>query len=253
MSMKVTYPIGANFKKIAQACSAVLEEVPIIVTPENFIIEGLSPDKAVMLYVELPSTTFEEYNVSEEVSIVAEKDEFVKAFKRATKRDRVTFEYSSGSRELKITVFNVRTNIEREYVVPLREIAYQRLGELEVELEVSARLPSEELAVIIKDAAVVGDEVTFQYSSEANAIRILAFGELSEYRTELKQFKPLTYLEATISSASVKYSIDHLKALAKVLDLAEDVTISFGPDKPLKAVLEISGGGRIVVWIAPRA
>ncbi len=253
MSLRATYPIGANFKKIAQAASAVLEEVPLIFTPESFVIEGLSPDKAIMLLVELPSTTFEEYTLTEEVNVVAQKDEFVRAFKRATKRDKVTFEYMAGSRELRIRVFNVRSNVEREYVVSLSELSYQRLGGLDIELEVVTRLPTDELAAIIKDTAVVGDEVTLQYTSELNAIRVLSFGELGEYRTELRQFKPLTYIEATISSASVRYSVDHLKVLTKILDLAEECTLAFGPDKPLKVELELSGGGKIVVWIAPRA
>ena len=253
MSLKATYPIGANLKKIAQAASAVLEEVPLIFSPESFTIEGLSPDKAVMLLVELPSSTFEEYTLTEEINIIAQKDEFVRAFKRATKRDKVTFEYTAGSRELKIRVFNVRTNVEREYIVSLSEISYQRLGGLDIELEVVTRLPTDELATIIKDAAIVGDEVTFQYLSDLNTLRVLSFGELGEYRTELKQFKPLSYIEATVSNASVRYSVDHLKILTKILDLAEECTLSFGPDKPLKVELELSGGGKIVVWIAPRA
>ncbi len=252
MSVKAVYPIGATFKKIAQASSAILDEIPIIFTQDKFVIEGLSPDKSVMLYVELPATSFEDYMVTEETSIVAERDDFSRAFKRATKRDKISFEYGAGSRELKVKVFNVRTNIEREYTIALREVGYQRLGELEVELEVAARLPSDELAAIIKDAAVIGDELTLQYTSEISGIRVLAHGELSEYRTELRQFKPLTYLESTVSAVTVRYGIDHLKALAKVLDLADEVAIAFGSDKPLRAELDI-GGGRIVMWIAPRA
>jgi len=252
VSVRVTYPIGANFKKIAQACSAALEEVPIVFSPEGMVIEGLSPDKAVMLSVFLPSTSFEEYNLAEEISVVAPKDEFVRAFKRATKRDRVTFELTPGSRELIIRVTNVRTSVEREYSVSLSEVGVQRIGELDIELEVTARLPSDELAAIIKDVAIVADEATLQFTSETNSIRVLAFGDLGEYRTELKQFKPLTLIESTVSSASSKYGVDHLKILAKILDLADEVTISFGPDKPLKAVLDI-GGGRITLWIAPRA
>ncbi|NPA97316.1 MAG: hypothetical protein GXO32_06920 [Crenarchaeota archaeon] len=252
MSVRATYPIGANLKKIAQACSAALEEVPVIFSSEGMIIEGLSPDKAIMLSVFIPATAFEEYNVSEETSVVAPKDEFVKAFKRATKRDRVTFELSPGSREMVIRVTNVRTSVEREYIVSLSEVGYQRIGELDIDLEVNARMPSDELANIVKDVAIVADEATFQFTSETNAIRVQAFGDLGEYRTELKQFKPLTLIESTVSAASSKYSVDHLKILAKVLDLADEVTIAFGPDKPLKAELDI-GGGRVVLWIAPRA
>lgn len=252
MSIRAVYPIGANMKKIAQASSAVLDEIPLIFTPDSLVIEGLSPDKSVMILAELPATTFEEYNVSEEVSIVADKDEFTRAFKRATKKDKVIFEYGGG-RELRIRIVDVRSSIEREYTVELRETVYERIGELGVELEVTARLPSDELASIIKDATLVGDEVLFQYTSDSSSIKISSFGELTEYRTELKQFKPLTYLESLASSVSVKYGIDHLKILAKVLDLADEVTISFGPEKPLKAVLDIGGGGRVVLWIAPRA
>ncbi len=230
-----------------------MDQVPLVFQPDKFSIEALSPDKVSMIVFELPSSTFEEYNITEEIRIIADRDEFIKSLRRATKRDKVVFEYNSGSREIAVRVVNTRSNIEREYLVPLTEVGFEKIGELDIELEVTASLPTTELVGIIKDAAVVGDEITLTYSSEMNAIRISAHSELAEYTTVLKQFQPLSYLEASIGSTIVKYGVDHLKTLTKVLDLADECTIAFGPDKPLRISLEIAGGGKITVWIAPRS
>ncbi len=252
MSLRAVYPVGNVFKKVSTALKSLVDQVPLIFQPDKFSIEALSPDKVSMIIFELPSSTFEEYNITEEIRIIADRDEFIKSLKRATKRDKVIFEYSAGSREITIRVVNIKSNIEREYLVPLTEVSFEKIGELDIELEVTASLPTSELINIIKDATVVGDEITLIYSSETNSIKVSAHSELAEYTTILKQFQPLSYLEATIGSAIVKYSVDHLKALTKILDLADECTIAFGPDKPLRISFEVAGGGRIIVWIAPR-
>lgn len=252
MSLRAVYPVGNVFKKVSAALKSLVDQVPMVFQPDKFSIEALSPDKVSMIIFELPSSTFEEYNITEEIRIIADRDEFIKSLRRATKRDKVIFEYNAGSREMIIRVVNVKSNIEREYLVPLTEVGFEKIGELDIELEVTASLPTSELISIIKDATVVGDEITLTYSSEMNSIKISAHSELAEYTTLLKQFQPLSYLEASIGSAIVKYSVDHLKALTKILDLADECTIAFGPDKPLRISLEVAGGGKITVWIAPR-
>jgi len=252
VSLRAIYPVGNVFKKVSAALKSLVDQVPMVFQPDKFSIEALSPDKVTMIIFELPSSTFEEYNITEEIRVIADRDEFIKSLKRATKRDKVIFEYNAGSREMIIRVVNVKSNIEREYLVPLTEVGFEKIGELDIELEVTASLPTSELISIIKDATIVGDEITLTYSSEKNSIKISAHSELAEYTTVLKQFQPLSYLEASIGSAIVKYSVDHLKALTKILDLADECTIAFGPDKPLKISFEVAGGGKITVWIAPR-
>jgi proliferating cell nuclear antigen len=253
MSIRAVYPTGIVFKKVVSAFKGIVDQIPIAFEEPGFVIEALSPDKVTMIIFEIPASSFEEYTITSPVKVVADRDEFVKAFRRATKRDKVSFEYVEGVRELKIKVFNVRSNVEKEVSIPLSEIGFERIGGIELNYEVQASLPTSEFVEIIKDAALVGDEITFIYSSELNAIKVSAYGELAEYSTILNQFQPLSYLEASISSAIVKYGVDHLKALAKVLDLADECTIAFGPDKPLKITLNIAGGGKITTWVAPRS
>ncbi|MEM1541322.1 MAG: hypothetical protein QW101_02185 [Ignisphaera sp.] len=252
MSVKAVYPSGVVFKKIMVALKGVVDQVPMFFSLEGFIIEALSPDKVTMVVFELPSTAFEEYTVTGNVSIVADRDEYIKAFRRASKRDRVVFEYLEGSRELKIKILNVRSGIEREHAVSLSEIGFERLGEINISYEVQASLPTSELVEVIKDVVLVGDEIMFVYSSDMNALKVSGHGELAEYTTVLRQFQPLTYLESSIGSVIVKYGVEHLKSLSKLLDLADDCTIAFGPEKPLKISLNVAGGGKITAWIAPR-
>lgn len=253
MSIRAVYPSGIVFKKVVSALKGIVDQIPIIFDVNGFIIEALSPDKVAMVLFEIPSTNFEEYTVTSTTNIVAERDEFVRAFRRATKRDKIIFEYAEGLRELKIKIFNIRSNVEKEINVPLSEVGFERIGEIDIPYDVQASLPTAEFMEIIKDAALIGDEISLAYSSELNAIKVSAYGELAEYSTILKQFQPLTYLEASIGNVIVKYSVDHLRALAKIFDLADDCMLAFGPDKPLKILLTVPGGGRVIAWVAPRS
>lgn len=250
MSVRVTYPVGDFFKRISTALKTVVDRIPIIVAPDNFAIEALSPDKVVLVLVELPSASFEEYSVNEEVRIVAERDDLVRALRRAGKRDKVSIEYVAGTRELRVKVFNLRMNLEREFVVPISDVAFERVGPIEVDLEVSTSLPSSELATIIKDVTVVGDEMMLHYTGKE--LKVLAQGDVGSYEAVLRHFQPLSYLEASVSNAMAKYGVEHLKAIVKLISLADECKISFGTDKPLKISFEVPGGGRVFVWIAPR-
>jgi|UniRef100_A0A7J2TAA6 proliferating cell nuclear antigen (pcna) len=253
MSAKLTYPVGSVLKNVSQVLKRIVDQVPIVMSLDQFSIEAFSPDKVSMIVVVIPSTAFEEYDLSGEVSMVADRNELARALRRATKRDKVTLEYVEGTRELKVKVFNVRANLEREYSVALSEVGFERVGEIDIQLEVSASIPSSELVSIIKDADVVSEEVTLMYSSDLNGIKVLAHGDIGSYETILRQFQPLTYLESSTSNVIARYSVEHLKAIARLLDLAEECNISFGSDKPLKISFDLSGGGKVTVWIAPRS
>ncbi|MCC6045302.1 MAG: hypothetical protein LM572_00785 [Ignisphaera sp.] len=253
MSIRLVYPVGSVLKTVSQVLKRIVDQVPIVVSLDQFSIEAFSPDKVSMIITSIPSTAFEEYAVSSEVSMIADRDELARALKRATKRDKVTLEYVEGTRELKVKVFNVRTNLEREYSVSLSEVGFEKVGELDVQLDVSASIPSSELIAVIKDIAIVSEEVTLMYSSELNGIKVSAHGDIGSYETVLKQFQPLTYLESSVSNVVAKYSVEHLKAIAKLLDLVDECNIAFGSDKPLKISFDISGGGKVSVWIAPRS
>lgn len=249
----MVYPSGIVFKRIVTAFKGIVDQIPIVFSSDNFVIEALSPDKVTMVFFEIPSTSFEEYTVTGNISLVADRDDYIKAVRRASKRDKVVFEYLEGSRELKVKVIDIRSNVEREYSVTLNEIGFERLGEINISYEVQAALPTSEFIEIIKDSALIGDEIVFTYSSDLNALKITAHGELAEYETILKPFQPLTLLESSINSTIVRYGVEHLKSLSKILDLADECSIAFGPDKPLKISLTIAGGGKIAAWIAPRS
>jgi proliferating cell nuclear antigen len=253
MSARLTYPVGSVLKNVSQVLKRIVDQVPIVISLDQFSIEAFSPDKVSMIVVSIPSTAFEEYNLSGEISIVADRDELARALKRATKRDKVTLEYTEGTRELKVKVFNVRANLEREYSVSLSEVGFERVGEIDIQLEVSASIPSPEFIAVIKDADIVSEEITFMYSSELNGIKVSAHGDVGSYETVLKQFQPLTYLESSVSNVLARYSVEHLKAVAKLLDLADECSISFGSDKPLKISFDVLGGGKVAIWIAPRS
>ncbi|MEM3979750.1 MAG: hypothetical protein QXF79_00655, partial [Ignisphaera sp.] len=98
MSVRAVYPTGIIFKKVVSALKGVVDQVPLAFDESGMVIEALSPDKVTMILFEIPSTNFEEYTVTQTVNIVTDRDEFMKAFRRATKRDKVIFEYYEGSR-----------------------------------------------------------------------------------------------------------------------------------------------------------
>lgn len=248
---RIAYPNGTKFKKIMQASIKLIEEIPFHVASDGLTIRALSPDKNVLINLNIPSTSFEEFSVGESTDIVLSKDEFSKAIRRAQRRDTVIMEYEKGSRELKIILFNAKTGVERFFTVSLSEVGVEPVGEIKVTPTVKFQMDGDDLKRIITDAKIVADEVEFVYDN--GKIIVQASSEEKSYKTVLEVDKPLLNLEAlTEEKVSCKYSLDLLKGISSALGDAEILILEFGQGLPLKMHMELGGGSTLTVWFAPR-
>jgi len=248
---KVTYPDGSKLKKFMQGALKPLSDVPINISESELLIRALSPDKNLLVEITIPQTAFDSFEVSGESSLTADRDQFLKAIRRATKRDTVTLKYDEGSRQMTVVLSNTKTGAERSYMIDIIEAGREPVQSLQLELPVKFQITSDDLKKIIRDAKLVGDELELIYKE--GSIEVVSRSENKEFRQILMLDKPLYNLESKESMVTSKYDVDLLKSISTSFDVADIALVEFGAGLPMKITLSVEDGSRLVFWIAPRA
>ncbi|OYT52070.1 MAG: hypothetical protein B6U73_00580 [Desulfurococcales archaeon ex4484_204] len=248
---RVTYPDGSVFKKMMLGVLKPLDEVPIKVSLDEFLIRSLSPDKNILIEVVMPRSAFESFDCTSETSITASRDQFLKVARRATKRDSVTLVYEEGSRTMRVVLVNARTGTERFFEVELSEAGRELIQSLQLDLPVRLQIASEDLKKLIRDSKIIGEELELTYKEGFIEATVKSEGRM--FKEILTMDKPLYSLESKESTASSKYDVDMLRAVVPAFDVTDLITLEFGSGLPLKISMNMEDGSRINIWIAPRA
>ncbi len=247
---RIAHSEGSFVRKAFKAALAPLDAAPLYIRSEFLEVRGLSPDRLIMSILTISSVLFEEYQLSRDTSLLVDKDELLASLKRLSMRDKVVLSYEDGSRDLRVLLVNTKTGAEREFAAQIREEGMQPLGDIQLDLEVEAQMSGEVFVTIVKDAAIVGDEVEFRVSGDI--MRIISRGEDREYQTTLASDKGLLSLSSSLENVSSRYSIDLMKQVAKAIDPDSVVIIQYGPNKPMKLQTSLGGGASLTYWITPR-
>lgn len=247
---RIKYPVGAKIKKIFQGSLKPVDEVPMSVDSSRFLVRCLSPDKNLLVEILIPQTAFELFEVDKETTLTVDKLQLMRSLRRVTKKDSILIEFNEGSRVLKLTLTNLKTGVERNYTVDVKEVGSELIGSINVDLPIRFQIPSEDFRKIISDARLINEDLELRY--EENNIQVVSTLENKMFKQTLALDRPLYSLEAKESQASSKYDLDLLRALASSLTLTDITTVEFGPSLPLKILIEMSDGSRITYWIASK-
>ncbi|MEM2157881.1 MAG: hypothetical protein QXO72_02545, partial [Sulfolobales archaeon] len=223
---RVKYPVGARIKRVFQGSLKPIDEVPINVDSDGFLVRALSPDKNLLVEVLIPQTAFELFEVRKKTSLTVDKVLLLRSLRRVSKKDSVLMEFDENSKALKLVLINARTGMERSYLVDVKEVSSELVGSINIDLPVRFQIPSEDFKKIVADAKLVDEDLELTY--ENDRIIVSSSSENKMFRQTLALDKPLYSLEAKDSRASSKYDLDLLRALANSLTLADITTIEFG-------------------------
>jgi hypothetical protein len=247
----ISHSDGSFIKKIFTIAISPLEVVPLNVSTDGINILGISPDKMILIKITVPSLVFEEFNLSSEAKLFLEKEDLKLAVKKISKRERVRIEYNEGDRDLKMTIFNPKTGVEKIQMIHIREEGEEPPGEIDIDLETEIQMTSDSLISLVRDVATVSDEM--ELSIQKSKLKIRSVGDLMRYDTTLEEGRGVMSISSKSEAVVSKYSIDLLKTVIKGIPKNTVITIGFGPSKPMKIYLPLEGGAGATFWIAPRA
>ncbi|BAA81193.1 DNA polymerase sliding clamp B1 [Aeropyrum pernix K1] len=245
---RLVYTASSKFKYIAQTLAKINDEGVF-----EFSLDGLrawimSPDKTSLAILEMPSLSFEEYMVEEEMRVVLRTDELNKISKRATRNDDIIFQWNAEEQALEVELRDRKLGFSRKFLVPATSVGAEEMRRLKLEPTVSFTILTDDLKAMIQDVKVVGDFAEFEASEGQVVVRSQA--EEKEYEWVMKPGDVLLSLEVEEDAKSI-YSRQVLEIATKPVGAAESVKVSFASDYPMKIEYTFPNGERMELYMAP--
>ena len=242
---------------------ATLKEVSLLVnsisTIAELIDEGifklskdgislLASDRAMVAAVDfkLSSSVFEEYEIDKEQSIGLDIPNFLSVLKRASAKDKATFNLQDSKLEIVL-----ENSSRRRFVLPLLELSQEEVPRIDqLEFSTRAKINSDVLESGIEDAEVVADSVVFEASPSRFVMK--AEGDISSTQLELEKGNEALDELKVAGSVKARYPLDYLKKMIKAAKLSDSVLLEWAQDYPLKMSFEVEGKLKLDFVLAPR-
>ena len=243
--MRLTLAEPSYLKESISIISDLVNEARFKVTPDAIELVAMDPANVAMVIFKLLSSSFTEYDVKEEQEISINLSNLKQILRRAGANDMLTLEIEDNKLKIQLKGDSTRT-----FNLPLIEIEEKEQKVPELKFPVTIRTAASVLNNAIDDAAVVAESVTFE--AEPKKFTVSAQGDLSQARIEIKESDNTKIKVDGSGKIKSKYSIEYLKKMMAGSKLAEEVSIQFNKDYPLKLEYKTVDKVMLSFVLAPR-
>jgi len=244
--MKITLADSTYLKDSITVISELVHEARFKLTKEGIELIAMDPANVAMVVYKLLSSAFTEYELDKDTEIAINLANLKQILRRAKANDIVSLE-SGSDNKLKITL---KGKSVRTFSLPLIDIeeSEQKVPNLSFPVVISTA--SHVLNDAIDDADIVAESVTF--AAEPEKMMISAEGDLSKASIDIQADELTKIASDTKAAVKAKYSIEYLKKMILGAKLADEVSIHFSQDYPLKLEYKVVDKVLLSFILAPR-
>ncbi|OIO66412.1 proliferating cell nuclear antigen (pcna) [Candidatus Woesearchaeota archaeon CG1_02_57_44] len=226
--MKLTLAEPSLLKDSVSLISELVNEASIKVTKEGLEVIAMDPANVAMVVFKLLSPTFSEYNIKSDTTLGVNMANFKQILRRARPSDVLTLEMADKARlQIKLKGASTRT-----FSLPILEMGDAEQKVPDLKFPVVIKTMASVLSDAIDDADVVAEAVSF--IAQEKKFTISAEGDLSDATVEIPASEQTKITMESDKPLKSKYSLEYLKKMAGGSKLADEVTISFNKDYPLR-------------------
>ncbi len=221
--------------------SELVNEVRFKIGKDTIELVAMDPANVAMVIFKMLSSAFIEYEVPKEEEIAVSLENLKQILKRARPSDNLTIE--SEKDKLKIIIKGDSTKTFNLNLIDISENE-QKIPKLNFGGKVAMNSLSFNDA--IEDMEIIADSVNLII--EGNKFLVKSEGNLSNALIEVSD------KDATVNGDNIKakYSVEYLKKMIKASKLANEMTLQFDKDYPLKIDYNITNKLQLSFILAPR-
>lgn len=239
-------------KSIVETLASIIDEVNIVITPNEFSIKAMDPSRICLLQLTMEKENFDEYNCSKECNIGLNLDDLDKIMKRSSANDTITLSYQEEDRKIKIKMQKGETERARTFGLVLIDVDIEDVpmdNLLKTEYPSSWSFDPDILVEAIKDAEIYSDVLNIE-AIEKIGLKFTSSGQIGEmeYQLDLDEFIDVD-LSKTQKGA---FSITFLKSVMKLANITENLKIFLKGDHPLQMLFNLLEGAELNYFLAPR-
>ena len=225
--MKLTLAEPRYLKESISIISDLVNEAKFKITPNAIELVAMDPANVAMVIFKLLSSTFTEYDVKKETEFGINLANLKQILRRAKPNDMLSIEFDSENK-LKIQLKGTAT---RTFSLPIIELEEREQKVPDLSFPVTIKTTTNILNDAIEDVDIVAESVSF--ISNPKRFTIQAEGDLSKANIEINEGEQ-TKMSTPADTVKAKYSIEYLKKMIGGSKIANNVTIQFNKDYPLK-------------------
>lgn len=244
--MRLTLAEPKYLKESITIISDLVNEARFKVTKDAIELVAMDPANVAMVIFKLLSSTFTEYDVKKDVEIAINLSNMKQIMRRAKPNDMLTLELDPDNKlRIQLRGSNLRT-----FNLPIIELDEKEQKIPDLKFPVTIKVPSSTLNEAIEDADVVAESVSF--IAEPKKFSVSAEGDLSQAKIEMKESDDVKIKVDGEERIKAKYSIEYLKKMMNGGKIADEVSIYFNRDYPLKLEYKIVDKVMLSFILAPR-
>ncbi|MBN2111614.1 proliferating cell nuclear antigen (pcna) [Candidatus Woesearchaeota archaeon] len=244
--MKLTLADPSYLKDSISIISELVNEARFKITPDAIELVAMDPANVAMVIYKLLSSCFTEYDVKDETELAINLNNLKQILKRAKPSDMLSLEMTP---ENKLQI-KLKSNTTRTFSIPIIELDEREQKVPELKFPISIQTQSSILNDAIEDADIVAESVTF--IAEKNKLMIAAESDLSKANIEINANEETKINTESTDKVKAKYSIEYLKKMIAGSKLADEVSINFNRDYPLKMEYKVVDKLLLAFILAPR-
>ena len=245
--MKLVLAEPKYLKDSIAILSELVTDVNLLVDKDKIEMIAADPANVSMVIYKLLSSAFAEYDVDQETQIAVNLDSLKQVLRRVKPADIIEIDLDGESSKLRLTLKGDSTRVFNIALLNLED-QEQKIPKLNFPLTISTTSAYFDEAV--EDAGIIGESVSL--IADKKKFTISSEGTTSNARVDLSQDDKTKILINTENKIKSKYSIEYLKKMIKASKLAEEVTIQFAEDYPLKLDYLVKDKLSIQYILAPR-
>lgn len=239
-------------KTIIETLASIIDEAKFKITPKEFTVEAMDPNRICLLKLTIKKGDFDEYHCPEVLYIGLNLDDFDKILKRSTANDSIEISFKEDEQKIKIKMKRPESSRIRTFSLALLDIDIEDVpieNLLNIEYPSKWAMDPDFINEAIKDAEIYS-EILNMSALEEQGLNFSSSGQIGEMNYEI-DLEDLSEPDINGTNKGA-YSLTFLKAILKISAITEKLEISLKSDHPLKMIFDLLEGGVLQYFLAPR-
>jgi len=250
LCVKVTFADARIWRYIIASASKFIETAIININPnEGLTLKALDPSRTALIIFTIPKESFDEFDVSDENTLIIDLEDVGKIMKTAERDDRISIEWTESS----IAFIFERRGVPRKFVISLRtEGEAESIPELSLELNNEYVTSGTVMYDAINSIEDVGE--TLWISGDESILKLKSISDLGEAEVELSLEKgTLENAKAESPGFSVSFGMEYFSYLKQPIKLSDKTILRADSDMPVNLELNYIQGAKLSYYVAPRS
>lgn len=245
--MKLTLSDSRLLKESINVISELVNEVTFKVGKTGMELLAIDPANVAMIDFKLSSDAFAEYNVDADTNLSVNLESLKAILKRAKPEDSIILSLDESKSRMKIELTG---DGKRTFNIALIDIDREQQKLPVLKFNAKVVVPASKLDDAITDMGIVSDSVAL--IAEASKFSMKSEGSLSDAKSEFHASENVSIALGKEEEITAKYAIEYLAKMTKAAKLADEVSLSFSSDYPLKLEYTLQNKLHLSFILAPR-